>query len=437
MSALISPSPARAPQTPAPIIVPSPPHRSRRWVLLVAAIILIVGGIAAYRMLSTKPQAAPVVSPAIRTTKAFTGPLDVTVRVAGTTSARNFVNVTAPLLRGPEMRNTLVLLELADAGAFVRKGQVVARLDAQQLRDHIVDVRDMVAAAEMEIRKREANHKVDWENLQQTLRVTKAAFDKASLDFSAAEVRTEVERELMRIARDEARARYEQQQKDLAFRQASQAADMRILQIALLRQQRHLNNHLIDLETFTIRAPMDGLVVMSSIRRSGEIAQVQAGDQVMPRQPIMKIVDPRSMQVEASVSQAYSTELRLNQPVHVGLDAFGDVELKGKLYSIGALAVGGWRQNDYIRNVPVRIAINATDPRLIPDLSAHCDIVLETVPNQRQIPLAAVQSRDGKNFVSVKKAQQFETREVTLGKRNSIHVAVLSGLQDGEEVRLF
>jgi HlyD family secretion protein len=357
MSALISPSPARAPQSPAPVIVPTPPHQSRRWMWLVACIILIAGSIAAYRMFWAKPHAVPTAGPAIRTAKVFTGPLDVTIRVAGTTSARNFVNITAPLLRGPEMRNSLVLLELADAGSFVRKGQIVARLDAQQLQDHIVDVRDMVQAAELEISKREATHKVDWENLQQTLRVTKAAFDKASLDFSAAEVRTEVERELMRIARDEARARHEQQQNDVAFRRASQAADLRILQIALIRQQRHLNNHVMDLETFTIRAPMDGLAVMSSIRRSGEIAQVQAGDQVMPRQPLMKIVDTRSMQVEASVSQAYSTQLRLNQPVHVGLDAFGDVQISGKLYSIGALAVGGWRQNDYIRNVPVRIAI--------------------------------------------------------------------------------
>lgn len=334
------------------------------------------------------------------------------------------------------MRGSLVLLELAPSGSYVRKGQVVARLDAQALEDHIVDVRDQVASAEMEIRKREATQKVDWENMQQTLRVAKASFDKASLDFSAAEVRTDVERELLRLAMNEAQARYEQQQKDVAFRQASQAAELRILQIALIRQQRHLNNHLADLKTFTIHAPMDGLVVMQQIRRAGEVAQVQMGDQVTPRQPIMKIVDPSSMQVEGNVSQAYSTHLRLNQKVKIGLDAFGDLKFTGRVHSIGALAVGGYRQNDYIRNVPVRIAIDGADPRLIPDLSAHCDVLLETVPEQLQVPLAAVRTQGGKSFVAVNAGQQFETREVTLGQRNSTHVAVLAGLRDGDEVRL-
>lgn len=437
MSALISPSPARPPKQPAPKLVPTPPARSRK-LPIVLGILLILGSVAAYVLLKKAAQpAAPAAGAAIRTAKAFTAPLDVTVRLNGTTSARNFANVTAPLLRGPEMRGSLVLMELAAAGSYVRKGDLLVKLDAQALEDHILEVRDMVLSAENDVKKREASNKVDWENMQQSLRVSKASFEKASLDFSAGEVRTEVERELLRIARDEAQARYQQQLKDVDVRRVSQAADMRIMQIALLRQQRHLQNHTNDLKTFTIRSPMDGLVVMSSIRRSGDIAQVQVGDPVMPRQAIMKIVDPKSMQVEASVSQAYSSHLRLGQPVKIGFDAFPDMTFSGKLYSIGAIAVGGWRDNLFIRHVPVRITIDGADPRLIPDLSAHSDVVLETVPDQTQIPLAAIQSRDGKSFVSVRNGQNFETREITLGKRNGTHAAVLAGLSSGEEVRLY
>ena len=120
----------------------------------------------------------------------------------------------------------------------------------------------------------------------------------------------------------------------------------------------------------------------------------------------------------------------------IGLDAFGDLKFTGRVHSIGALAVGGWRQNDFVRNVPVRIAIEGADPRLIPDLSAHCDVLRETAPGQLQVPLAAVESRGGRPTGAVKNGPQFETREVTLGKRNSTHVAVLAGLKDGDEVRL-
>jgi HlyD family secretion protein len=373
---------------------------------------------------------------AIRTAKAVVAPLAVTLRVSGPTAARNFANITAPLLRGPESRGSLVLLEVAPPGSFVKKGQVVARIDAQSAQDHIDDVRDLVAAAESDVSKREAEQKVEWEDMQQTLRVAKSEFEKAGLDFSAAEVRTDVERELLKLSLEESEARNKQQQRDVAFRKTAQEAKLKILGITLERQRRHLQRHLTDLERFTMRTPMDGLIVMATVFRGGQMQQVQQGDQVFPGQQVLKVVDTSDMQVEGSVSQADSGDLRVSQYATIGFDAFKDVRLKGRVHSIGALAVSGGRQNYYVRNVPVRIAIEGSDPRLIPDLSAHCDVVLETIPDQLQIPLAAVITENGKTWVELKRADKFERREVKLGKRSNLNVAVLSGLQAGDEVRV-
>jgi HlyD family secretion protein len=182
---------------------------------------------------------------------------------------------------------------------------------------------------------------------------------------------------------------------------------------------------------------MDGLAVMSTTWRGGDMGQFQEGDQVSPGQPILKVVDPKSMQVEASVSQSDSGDLRLSQPVQIGLDAFPDLKFTGKVYSIGALAVGGWRQNNYVRTVPVRVAIEGYDPRLIPDLSAHADVLLETVPDQLQAPIAAVHEENGKATVYVRGADAtWVQHPVTLGKRNNTNVAITSGLKQGEVVRL-
>ena len=191
-----------------------------------------------------------------------------------------------------------------------------------------------------------------------------------------------------------------------------------------------------DLEKYTMYAPMDGLAVMANVFRGGEMAQVQLGDQVWPGQQILKVVDTRLMQVEGSVGQSDSGDLRLLQRARIGLDAFPDLQFAGKVYSIGALAAGGWRQNFFIRAVPVRLQIEGSDPRLIPDLSAHANIVIDTVPDQLQIPAGAVQEESGKTLVSVKRGDRFESREVKLGKRNNLSVAVLAGLRAGDEVRI-
>ncbi|HZT36917.1 MAG TPA: HlyD family efflux transporter periplasmic adaptor subunit [Bryobacteraceae bacterium] len=436
MSALSSPAtaPSRPPQRPRPAAAPGRPRRRRIGAGFVA-LLLIAGGVAAYRAITRTRQAESPLA-AIRTAKVFSGPLEVTLRMSGQTSARNFANVTAPLLRGPEMRGSLVLMRLAKPGAMVHKGDLIAQLDAQSLEDHIDDLKDTVQQAANDVWKREAEQKVEWEDMQQTLRVAKSELDKAKLDYSAGEVKTEIERELLKLAMDEAQARYNEQLKDVALRKASQESELKILKLTLERHSRHLARHTRDLEKFTMYATMDGLAVMANIFRGGEMAQVQLGDQVWPGQQIMKIVDTRSMQVEGSVSQSDSSGLRLGQRVRIGLDAFPNKTLTGRIYSIGALAVGGWRQNYYIRNVPVRVAIEGSDPTLIPDLSAHADIILETVPDQLQIPIAAVKEENGRAAVLVKSATGWERRLVTLGKRNNVYVAVASGLAAGEEVRL-
>lgn len=435
MSDITNPAPVRAPEKSSPVAVAAPPKKPRPLIGILVTLIVIAGAVLGYRAL-TKPAPVRPGAVAIKTSRAFVAPLDVTLRISGQTSARNFVTVTAPLLRGPENRGSLVLLELAKSGTAVKKGQLLARIDAQSAQDHIDDLRDTLAQATNDIQKRQAEQKVEWESMQQTLRVAKSQYEKAKLDFSAADVKVDLEKELLKLSMDEAEARYKQQQQDVAFRKTSQTAEIRILQLTLERHQKHMGRHAHDLEKYTITAPMGGLVVMSSVFRGGEMAQIQQGDQVFPGQQIMKVVDTRNMQVEGTVSQADSGELRLNQYAKVGLDAFGDVHLTGKLYSIGALAIGGWRQNFYIRSVPARVQIQGSDPRLIPDLSAHADLVLETIPGQLQVPAGAVQEEGGKSFVEVKQGDGFERREVKVGKRSFTHVAVASGLKAGEEVRL-
>lgn len=432
MSAISSTAPPKVPNTAA---VPTPPRKSRLWMGIGAAVLLIVGAVFAYRALAKPAQPKPTAT-AARTVKAFIAPLDVTLRLSGQTAARNFANVTAPLLRGAENRGSLVLLDLAKSGSLVKKGQLVARIDAQAAQDHIDDLKDTLAQAQNDIKKREAEQKVEWETMQQTLRVTRSQYEKAKLDYSSSEVKVDLERELLKLSMDESEARYKQQQQDIAFRKASQAAELRILQITLERHKEHIGRHSHDLQKYTIRAPMEGLVVMATIFRGGDLAQVQQGDQVFPGQQILKVVDTRSMQVEGSVSQSDSGDLRLGQRAAIGLDAFPDLHFTGKVFSIGALAVGGWRQNYYIRSVPVRIQIEGSDPRLIPDLSAHGDVVLETVPDQVQVPAGAITEEKGKTFVQVKQAGEFIRRDVKPGKRSNTSVAVLSGVNAGEEVRV-
>ena len=391
---------------------------------------------AAY-LLSGKPNTAktPRATDA-RVAVARLGAIDRVLRLTGKTSARSFSNITAPLLRGPDSGKSLVLMKLVKPGAIVKKGELIAQIDAQATHDHVDDVADNVRQAEADMQKRRAEQQIEWESLQQILRTAKSDRDKALLDAKTTVLLTDIERELLKLNVEEAEARYSQLQKDLSFHKAANEAELRILDLTRERQKRHHDRHAGDLVKFTIHAPSSGLAVMQTTFRGGESGQVQEGDQVWPGQSFMKIVDPASMRVEAKANQAESADLRIGQSVIVRLDAFPGLQFNGHVYSIGALATGGWAQSNYIRFVPVNIEIEGSDPRLIPDLSAAGDVLVAKAENVVSIPLAAVHEHNGKTTVLTRQGGGFQEQQVTLGIQDGREVAVLSGLSAGTEVKL-
>ncbi len=431
------PAPSHTPQAPAPGPGPSvQKERPRRLRLLILIAVVAVGGLAVWLALSrSRTPAAPVA--VVRTVKVTSGVLERKVRVSGQTSARNYANIVAPLLRGPESRNSLILLKLVSSGTPVKKGDLLCQIDGQTAQDHIEDTRDTVQQSENDVKKRVAEQDVEYKALEQTARVAKGNYDKAKWENQAAEVWTPIDQEKLRLAVEEYEANYKAALKDLEVKKAAHKAEMRILEITFLRQRRHLDRHVTDIQKYTIKSPMNGLAVAQQIWRGGDMATITEGDQVYPGQPILKVVDLSSMQVEGTVNQAESEDFRIGQPAKVTLDAFPGLEFKGRVYSIGALAVGGRMQNYYIRNIPVRVAIEGLDPRLIPDLSASADVVIgSSEPNSALVPLSAVREEGKKSYVYVKKGQTFERREVELGFRSGVQAVALAGVSVGDELRI-
>lgn len=399
---------------------------------LLAGAGVVAGGL--YLILKPSPAQPTGSASLVHTVPVTTGPIERVVRISGQTSARKYATIMVPEFSGPDSGKDLTLMKVAKAGAFVKKGDHVAELDPQSLRDHIDDLADTVQQAENDVAKRRSAQEVEWETLQQNLRVAKADLDKARLDMKAAEVKTSLERELLKLSSDEAEAAYKQLQRDLANKKIADRAELRMMEITAERHKIHRNNHIRDLARFAMRAPMDGLVVMLQMWAGGEMRQIQEGDQVYPGQQFMKIVDPSSMQLEARVSQADSNQFRIGQPATIGLDAFPGAEFRGRIYSIGALAVKGMWETYYIRNVPVLVTIDARDSRLIPDLSAWAHIPVDRREKALVVPAGAVRAEAGGNVVFVRNGRRFDRHPVEVALRTPTLVGLLSGVRPGDRV---
>jgi multidrug resistance efflux pump len=271
----------------------------------------------------------------------------------------------------------------------------------------------------------------------QKLAAAKASLDKADLDLRTLPVRSDIDSERLRLTRDEAEAAYKQLLSEVPHNKTNEEAQIRNEKFDLEQARLELRRAEQNVEKMVVKAPIDGIVVMQSMRRGQETVQVQAGDQIGGGQPYMQIVDPSAMVVEANVNQVDVEHLRIGQKATVRFDAYPDLQLPAHVYSIGAVTKPGGPRASFVKEIPVKLRIDRMDDRVIPDLTVSADVVLQEEQAAAVVPAGAVfQEQGGKPFVFVQGANGFEKREVVLGVSSAVQVSVRSGVKPGEVVAL-
>jgi multidrug efflux pump subunit AcrA (membrane-fusion protein) len=377
-----------------------------------------------------------VAVPLVSTMRATRGIVQATRRLAGSISARRFMNIGAPVLQAPDQGRGLTLIFLAASGTHVKQGQIIAQIDAQDIQDHMVDVEANVSQARLDIARRKAQLVAQMEGLRQRLRVAKATWERASQDARAAPVKNAITRETLRLAVEEYQEAYQEAIKQTPLTEERQLADIKLYELSYEHDARHRDRHLLDFRRCSIRSPIDGMVVMQTFYRGGQMKQFQVGDQLSPGQPFMRVVDPSSMELDATMNQVESQLVRLGQHAIVRFDAFPDIMVRGRVQAVGALAAGERRVNFNVRNVAVRLVLETADSRVIPDLTASADVATAPPAAGLIVPREALGGSGGKTIVYVKQGDAYMPREVEVAGTSNTEAAVVSGIQEGEEIAL-
>jgi len=337
----------------------------------------------------------------------------------------------------------LVLQDAAKPGSLVKKGDAVAEFDRQYMLLRLEDYNSSVIQTEASFKQLEANLDVSKKAHTQTIEVAKADLDKALLEMKTIPVLSAMDAERRRLALEEAQARHKQLQQEVKFVDVGLKADRRVAELQIKQSKLELQRAEANANRMLMKAPIDGLVVMQNVFRGSEFDQIKVGDQVYPGQMFMQIVDPSSMVINATVSQVDVGRLRIGQRARVRFDAFPDLELPAHIYSVCSVGKPSRSRPDWVKELGVALRLDKMDPRVIPDLSVSCDVILEESEADAIVPREAIFSdtgRDGKvskPYVLVQGAKgAWSRREVELGAENFTHVAVKSGLKAGEVISL-
>jgi HlyD family secretion protein len=432
----MSATPKLAPVAPSPkpiLVAPSRARRShsRLWILLA---ILVIAGAVIFLYQSRAQSSQAAAAQGVRTIKVTSGAASPVLRVTGSTIAKVYASINAPVMMGPDAGRGLLLQSIAKSGTMVKAGEVIAQIDSQAIQDHADDVQALVQQADDTIKRRRADQSIELENWRQSIVSAKAVWEKAKLDYSARDIRTDVDREILKLDMDEAEASYNNLVTALAITRKKFVSQIVLLQSQKEQQVRHHARHVKDAHNFTIHAPINGLLVLNTIFRGGDFAQVQEGDQLSPGQPFAKVVDIRTMELDSSVNQSESQTVRIGQTARIHLDAFPQLEFNGKVISIGALGVSSGSAAYWVRKVPLQILIEGSDPQLIPDLSASADLQLRTPQPGVLVPLEALGISPTGATVEVREGTGWKEIPVSVASRTNTTAVVTSGLQSGDEI---
>jgi len=271
-----------------------------------------------------------------------------------------------------------VLEVMAEQGQPVKRGQLLARVEDVALQDQLIAARSAVRVAE------------------NTLQVA-AAEEERNEQLAKAEVITRRDFARIQLARNQAQAQLSEAQSRLA----------------LVREQ---------LGRTRIIAPFDGVV---------SERQVNAGDVVQPGSPLLTVVDPRSLELEASVPAEYAGKIEAGTPVDFHLPGGTEHTFSGKIERINPAVDSSTGQ------VRIYVTIPNVEQSLLVGLFAQGRVVTEA-RDALALPLEAVDVRTTPPSVLRVRSGRLERISVTPGLRDEVaqQLEVRSRLQAGDVVVL-
>lgn len=280
---------------------------------------------------------------------------------------------------------------LVEEGTVVKKGQVLARLESNDVEADLAQAKADVRVSQASLAEAEANFKRSESLLpqrlisQQDYDLTQAAYRRAIASVESAEARV----------------------------RGSEVA----------------------LENTNIRAPFDGTV----LTKDADVGDIVApfGSAGNSKGSVVSMADMGSLQVEADVTEANIEQVNVGMPCEITLDAFPEKRYRGEVHMIVPTA------DRAKATVLVKARFLDKDERVLPEMSAKVAFLTkqmtETEASAKPITTvdpAAVVDRNNQKVVYVIDKDAAVEKQVSLGKMVGNAVEVLSGVATGDQVVL-
>jgi HlyD family secretion protein len=319
---------------------------------------------------------------------------------------------------------------LVDYGDTVKRGQILAQLDKEQILAQVNQQRASLEAAEAAARAAEADlerAKVDAEGPDVPL--LKRAYERAQGMAKDGVVSAS--------ALEDAQKNYELAVNKQQLGKAnvvSAAAKLKQAQAQVSQAKAQLEEKEEEYRNSTIVAPLDGMV----LSRDVEVGDAVSSILVMGSSAtlVMTLGDIHEVYVKGKVDETDIGKVFIGQPARIKVESYKDRTFSGKVTKISPMGV----EKDNVTTFEVRVSIDNSKGELKSQMTANAEIILEEHKNVLMVPEGSlIYDKDRKASVEVPDPNGKDGKKkvaVVVGISNGSKTELVSGLKEGQKVIL-
>ncbi len=317
-----------------------------------------------------------------------------------------------------------------DAGDRVKKGQLLAELDKEEIEARVAQAKAQTEASEASLKGTQADlerAKVDAEGPD--LPMLKRAYDRAQGMAKEGVV--------SQSALDDAQKNYEMSlNKQNVAKAQLQVLRAKIGQAQAQVAQDHANLKQLEeqLGYTTIMSPIDGIILSRDVEVGDAVSSILVLGSTATL--IMTEGDISEVYVKGKVDESDIGKVYMSQPARIKVESFKDKTFNGKVTKISPMGV----EKDNVTTFEVRVSINNPGGELKAAMTANAEIILEEHKGVLQIPEGAIlYDKDKKASVEVPDPKGKEGKRkvaVNIGISNGAKTELLGGMKEGDQVVL-
>jgi HlyD family secretion protein len=364
------------------------------------------------------------------------------INVSGTVQA--VINI--PVMPPRRMFGQMTVVRLAQDGAFVKKGDTICVLSVPELESIYKETLTSVDKLEAELKRTEADNKLNIALLEAQLATSEAQLKISSLDSLKMKYATEMNRKLLQLEMKRATINKQKTERKLAATKMIGSTEIRQKKSRIMQEKSKAQNYADQVNSLIIIAQRAGIVMrtespkfyfMGSQGLGSLGGPIREGSVLMLNNPVLQFPDLSKMQVSADVLEADFKKIEKGQKVYITVDAAKKLATTGKVIRKSLAGRTAQRYSDSkVKFYEVVIEVDSCHSKMKPGLSADCEIVLKEARDTVVVPTLAIFEKDSARVVYVKNKKTFIPVEIETGTSGSSHTIIKAGLKGNETIAL-